>query len=509
MPRRPKVLVVGAGPTGLATALTLRDHGASVRVVERRPDAFRPSRAMVLHPRTLEMLRPARLTDALLERADLSPSAELHLGSRRVHVALADLALPDTAFPHLTMIRQMEVETMLADALLARGTEVERGTSLVDVVMDTDGEAVALLHSRGREERFACAYVVGCDGPSSTVRTSAGIGWEGAPYHEEVVLADVELAGDLTPGVLHAVPARDGLVFAFFLGEQAPWRLLATRPRTGGHAAFGQPGEPVDEADLERLVEHLGASLGRVAWSARVPLQHRLADSYRRGRLFLAGDAAHVHSPAAAQGMNTGIQDGVNLGWKLALALGSDHKLPALLDSYEAERRQVARLVLAMTHAVFFAEASTNPLAGLFRERVVPFLAPVLPALLRQQRLLAPGIRVLGGLPVRHRSSPLSLVPSSRGRWHAGDRLPDAPVTSGGDRVRLHDLTATPHVHVLLDAGAPVAAHVLSGPHVAVHRLDQPGRGATVVRPDGFVGLSTGVADEAELGAWLDLVGAR
>jgi len=343
------------------------------------------------------------------------------------------------------------------------------------------------------------------------VRAAAGIGWSGAPYHEEVLLADVELDGNLTPGVLHAVPARGGLVFAFFLGEQAPWRLLATRAADGAGTAYGRPGEAVDEQDLHDLLAASGldATLRRVAWSARVPLQHRLADSFRTGRLFLAGDAAHAHSPAAAQGMNTGIQDGLNLGWKLAFATRAREERIELLDSYERERRAVARLVLALTHAVFFAEASTHPLAQVLRAQVVPRAAPLVPTVLRQQWLVTAALRVLSGTWVHHRSSPISLEGPTRQGPRAGDRLPDARVESDGEPADLHELLARPGVAVLLSRDAPVVARTLVGAHVTVLRLDRPGRGVSVIRPDGFVGFTSGLADEAEVGSWLDLVGAR
>src|SRR6478736_3736295 len=374
------VLVVGAGTSGLSLALQAHDHGAHVRVVEGRPEEFRPSRAMVMHPRTLEVLRPLGVTDGLLERADISPAVELHLGRRVVPVRVSDLDMPDTAFPHLTLIRQADVEAVLAAALAERGVEVERGTELVDGSTTPD-RARATLHRDGAVEEVDCHHLAGCDGPASTVRGAAGIGWGGAPYAQEVVLADVELDGDVTPGLAHVVAGRRGLVFLFNIGERA----------TAG----------------------LPATITHVAWSARVRLQHRLATAMRRDRLYLVGDAAHAHSPAAAQGMNTGIQDATNLGWKLALAARAERQhgvgTQTLLDSYERERWPVARLVLAATHATFWAEAGTDPLAGLARSRLAPLGAPLIPVLLRQRRLVAEGVRLLSGFRVSYRSSPLSL----------------------------------------------------------------------------------------------------
>jgi 2-polyprenyl-6-methoxyphenol hydroxylase-like FAD-dependent oxidoreductase len=510
---RPDVLVVGAGPTGLTAALQVHDHGASVRVVERRPEAFRPSRAMIMHPRALESLRPLGVTEELVDRGDVSPKARLHLGRKVVAAQLADVALPDTAFPHLTLLRQMDAEEVLAQALVKRGVQVERGTELVGLAPGPDGEPVrAALRSESGPEEVTCRFVAGCDGPASTVRGLARIGWHGGAYREEVVLADVELEGDLEPDVLHVVAGREGLVFVFALGEGASWRVLATRPSHDEHSAFGQPGHEVPASDVQGLLDAAGldAAVTEMRWSAQVRLQHRLADAFRRGPLFLAGDAAHAHSPAAAQGMNTGILDAVNLGWKLAFA-SADGTNARLLASYGQERRPVARQVLALTHLVFFAEASTNPLPAFLRGHLVPLAAPVLPLLLGQPRLMAEVVRVLSQRWVRYRHSPLSVEGTPRGgsRTRPGDRLPDQSVAYAGGTARLHDLTARPGVHVLLERDARDLDAALLGPHVTVHRLGTPGRGLVAVRPDGHVGFRCGEADPAQLGAWLDLAGAR
>lgn len=507
------LLVVGAGPTGLTTALQAHAHGASVRVVERRTDPFRPSRAMILHPRTLESLRPLGVADDLLDRGDTAPSAELHLGRHTVRAQLAELNMPETAFPHLTMLRQMDVEEVLAQALEKRGVPVERGTELVDAASEVE-VARAVLHTDGHAEEVTARFVAGCDGPASTVRGIAGVGWRGGPYREEVVLADLEMEG-LTPGRLHVVAGKEGLVFVFALGEGATWRLLATRPRRDSDVPFGQPGEEVPASDVRALVENagLGARVTDVTWSAAVRLQHRLADAFRADRLFLAGDAAHAHSPAAAQGMNTGILDGVNLGWKLAFAAAHADRAPGeLLASYEQERRPVARQVLALTHLVFFAEASTNPLPAFLRGTLVPLAAPAMPLMLKQRWLLAQVVRVLSQGWVRYRHSALSVdgTPALSGWPRPGDRLPDRQIEYDGHAGRLHDLTARPGVHVLLERDADLLDVRLLGDRVTVHRLeDRPGRGVVAVRPDGHVGFRCGEADPAQLGAWLDLIAAR
>ena len=505
------ILIAGAGPAGLALALQAHAHGGAVRVIERRTEAFRPSRALILHPRTLEMLRPLGVTPALLARADIAPAAVLHLGRRAVRVRVADLALPDTPFAHLSLIRQNDVELILAQALAARGVDVERGTELVGVHEEQRGVR-AVLRCDGHVTETRSSYVVGCDGPASVVRSAAGIGWPGHPYPVEVVLADAELDGDLADDGTHVVAGRRGLVFAFPLGERATWRLLATRPAGPGHMPFGQPGPPVPASELQALLDdaHLAARITDLAWSSRIRIQHRVARQFRRGRLFLAGDAAHAYSPATGQGMNAAIQDAANLGWKLAFAAGRPGKAQ-LLDSYDAERRPVAVQVLGMTHLVFWAEAAIGPIPALLRGTLAPCAAPFLPVLMRRRRVVAGGVRVLSQLHVSYRGSPLSAeaTPRAPGGPHAGDRIPDMTVTVGGRGIRLHELLAQPGIHVLLDRDADVLGALPLSPLVHLHRItSNPGRGLIAVRPDGHIGLRCQVASTNQLTAWLDLVSA-
>jgi 2-polyprenyl-6-methoxyphenol hydroxylase-like FAD-dependent oxidoreductase len=505
------VLVVGAGPTGLALALQAHDHGARVAVLERRPDRWRPSRALIMHPRTLEVLRPLGVTQALLARGDTAPRVELHLGHHAVPVGLDRFDLDDTAFPHLVLVRQADVETVLAGALADRGVTVQRDATVCGV-RTAGREVIATFRRAGREEQTTARYLVGCDGTGSTIRRGAGIGWKGAPYRHDVLLADVELDGDLAPGVAHVVAGRGGLVFVFCLGEQATWRLLATTRATPSGAAAGQPGPPVPLGALQQLVDAAGlpATIRDVAWSARIHLEHRLASQYRRGNLLLAGDAAHTQSPAGGQGMNTGIQDAANLGWKLAFAA---HAPPGcdelLLQSYEDERRPVARAVLALTHTVFWAEAGTDPVASFVRGVIAPMSAPLLPFVLRRRRIVAEGVRVLSQLRWHYRRSALSVDAASR--WatgaRAGDRLPDEVVeVARRPAVRLQDLTACAGVHVLLHRDAPDPG-MRTTELLHVHRVTSwPGTGVLVVRPDGHVGYRSDRCVPGELRRWLQRI---
>ena len=502
------VLVVGAGPTGLALALQAHDHGARVTVLERRPDRWRPSRALIMHPRTLEVLRPLGVTEALLARGDTAPRVDLHLGHHVVPVQLDRFDLDGTAFPHLVLVRQADVEAVLAGALADRGVTVQQDTS-VSGVRTADGEVTATFRRAGQEGRATARYLVGCDGTSSAIRRGVGIGWEGAPYRHDVLLADVELDGDLAPEVSHVVAGRGGLVFLFRLGEQATWRLLATTRATDSTAPAGQPGPPVPLNDLQQLVDAAGlpATIMDLAWSARIHLEHRLASQYRRGNVLVAGDAAHTYSPAGGQGMNTGIQDAANLGWKLAFATHAPRGCDELLlQSYQDERRSVARAVLALTRTAFWAEAGTDPVASFVRGVMAPMSAPLVPFVLHRQRIVAEGVRVLSQLRWHYRRSALSLdvAPRCATGARAGDRLPDQVVEVGHrPAVRLHELTACAGVHVLLgrDAADP---EVRTTGLLHVHRVTSwPGAGALVVRPDGHVGYRSDRCVPGDLSRWL------
>lgn len=509
------VLVVGAGTTGLTAALQAHVGGARVRIVERRSELHRPSRAMMMHPRTLEVLRLLGVTGELLARGDRSPRAEVHLGSRVVSASIERLGLRSTAFPHLLLIRQADVETVLAGALAAREVEVELGVELLGLEQEGDA-VVALLRRPEGVEELRCRYVAACDGPASTARGVLDIPWRGGTYDREVVLADLELRGGLEEGVAHVVVGRRGLLFLFATGESAPWRMLATRRAHSHDLPFGQLGAPVPAVVLQRMIDEAGllARIERVAWSAQVQLHHRIASRFRAGHVFLAGDAAHTHSPAGGQGMNAGMQDAVNLGWKLAFAAraaarGRDAE--TLLASYERERRPVDRSVLRLTHALFWAESGLGPLPTLGRGVLAPLVSPALPILMRQRWILAAGLRLLSQLAVRYRRSPLSVGGAAGGprALRAGGRLPDGVVLCRGHRRRIHQVIARPGIHVLLQRDAAELDRRELGALVHVHRITNwRGRGVIAVRPDGYIGFRSGVVDGDRLREWLTLVAA-
>ena len=509
MARAPDVLIAGAGPTGLALALQAHTHGARVRIVERRPDPFRRSRAAMVHIRTLEVLRPLGVVDALLERAAADPGFTLHGGHRTAHLGLGRIAIADTPYPHLTLLRQADVESVLGEALAERGIPIERGTEVVDLADPADPRVT--LRAAGGSVTTQCGFLAGCDGVDSIVRSLAGIGWSGGSYSREIVLADLDIAG-LDPDSSHVAVGPAGMVFAFRLGEGASWRLLATRPAGstagGGHASTGATGAvsvPVRELAALLTAAEMPGQITDVAWSAAIRLRYGRADAYRRGQVFLAGDAAHVHSPAGGQGMNTGIQDAINLGWKLAYSPRS-RRSDDLLDSYEVERRGIARIGQVLTDALFWAESATDPAAAAVR-RMVAWCGPTLaPAALSMRPLVAELMRIVSQLWISYRGGPMVVLPAVRqlNQVRAGDRLPDAAIETTCGPARLHDLLAEPGFHLLLDRDAEEPSSV--GASVHLHRLTTPGTGVITVRPDGYAGLVA--AGRADVEHWLAAVGA-
>jgi hypothetical protein len=384
---------------------------------------------------------------------------------------------------------------------------------------DPDGVTCTLRHGGGRTERVHSRYLVGCDGAHSTVRRQAGIAFSGGAYPQTFALADLEVDGGLVGDTAYAFLGQVGLVFFFPLGRPASWRLLGMHPTLQGR---GEPERPSLE-ELQALADAFPGGRLRLrdpVWRTYFRLQHRHATRYQTGRVFVAGDAAHVHSPAGAQGMNTGIQDAWNLGWKLALVCRglADQ---ALLDSYDAERRPVGRFVVRFTDRAFAVATSTNPILRAIRTRLVPRM---LPLALRFERALAYGFRTISqlGISYRHSLAVQEGQPALRRGPRAGDRLPDSRIARDGQVGWLGEELAAPRFHLLLcgrlddwDANQLAAMRRRHPDTLAVHHLARdPVPGALhdvdgqafarlgvddtahyLIRPDGHVGYRAAGTD--------------
>ncbi|HSL69029.1 MAG TPA: FAD-dependent monooxygenase [Longimicrobiales bacterium] len=546
----PAVLIVGAGPTGLALAAQLQSFGVRFRIIDRAVDRARESRALAVQARTLELLQSVGLGDALVARGNPSARVRLHLGNRRsAAVELGGFRAADTRFPFILFVSQAETEALLGAHLESRGASIERGVELADFTPDADGVRALLRHGDGEEERVRASYLVGCDGAHSTVRKRVDIAFEGDAYLQDFMLGDVEAAAvagvDLEPQTLHSFAGRAGVAMFFPLGHPATWRVIAmsgTAPRPRHVQASPEDKLETDELSLVELQAVVdGATGGGIrlhdpAWLTHFRLHHRQAERYRAGRVFLAGDAGHIHSPVGAQGMNTGIQDAWNLGWKLALVV-ADAANPRLLDTYEAERWPVGRALLRYTDrifGIFTRSISSSAIAAWLRRSIV---ARVLPRVLRMERLRAFGFRFVAEFSIRYRNSPAVTegTPRLRAGPRAGDRLPDAELTLNDERTTLQRALAAPGLHLLLcgpledwtahqDAVAALTNRCATS--IAVHHLTRTlargalvdatgsvferlgirGHGVYLVRPDGYIAYRCAGTDlrglEHYLGRW-------
>jgi 2-polyprenyl-6-methoxyphenol hydroxylase-like FAD-dependent oxidoreductase len=330
------VLVIGAGPSGLTLAASLVNKGVATTVVDAQAAGANTSRAAVVNARTLEVLDDLDVSRRLVKEGVQAPRFTIRDG-RRLLIPVDFSVLP-TEYAYSLMVPQATTERLLLDRLTELGGTVIRPKTLASVRQDANGATATFDDG----DVITARYVVGADGIHSTVREQAGIGFEGGVYQESFTLADVRLGGEVPTDEVILFWAKAGLTVVAPL-PGGIFRIVAPVPDA--------PEEPSAEF-IQQLLDERGLGAGRmvvtdVIWGSRFRIHHRVADTYRAGRLLLAGDAAHVHSPAGGQGMNLGIQDGVALADALAAVLGGAPE--SVLDDYSAARRPIAQQVVEMT----------------------------------------------------------------------------------------------------------------------------------------------------------------
>ncbi|WCD90453.1 Pentachlorophenol 4-monooxygenase [Streptomyces xanthophaeus] len=539
------VLVVGAGPVGLTAAVELRRHGVSCRIVDRLPARLPFAKAVGIQPRTLELWDRMGLVRAALDAA--VPMRGQLLYTNGTEQARFELALPPEVPYGFAALPQYETERILDEFLTSRyGTAVERGTELVSFVQDAEGVTSVLRTPSGAQEEVRTRYLVGCDGAHSIVRKGLGLSYEGGAFPEEYMLADVEVDWDLPHGyavrsvhrdasgtvddVLVCIPLpgraryRMSMLVPPGLSAQAVPDAQAPDAAPSDGIAHGlqsgrAPGLPEIQAVLDRLSPRTTTASG-LRWASVFRISHRIVNRYAVDRVFVAGDAAHIHPPTGAQGMNTGIQDAWNLAWKLALAVDGSAR-PGLLPSYDAERRPVGEEVVGRTvrHAEQGVQADPEDTGTL---------------MLREAQLL-----------VGYRGSPVVDPPGEGPGPRPGDRAPDCTGLTGQIEthpLRLYDLLRdTGHVLLLygtgegdarwieelartareasggrmgtclvlapgapLWTGTPAAHRDTAGQFARLYAADRPT--AFAVRPDGYLGARISPPDPQALAAHLAAV---
>jgi 2-polyprenyl-6-methoxyphenol hydroxylase-like FAD-dependent oxidoreductase len=500
----PDVLIVGAGPTGLVLALWLTRLGVRVRIVDKTAEPGATSRALAVQARTLELYRQVGLADAVVDAGRKAVAVNLWVAGRQVgHVAFGDMGQGLSPYPYALIYPQDEHELLLIDRLTALGVKVERRTELVEFEDDAGRVVARLKHADGTHETCEAAYLAGCDGAHSRVREGLGIGFRGGTYDHLFYVADVEARGAVMNGELHAALDTTDFLVVFPLKRDGHARLIGTV-----REEMEPPHEQLSWGDVsKRVIEWIGIDVARVNWFSTYRVYHRVADRFRAGRAFLAGDAAHIHSPVGGQGMNTGIGDAVNLAWKLAaVAQGQAHA--ALLDSYEPERLAFARRLVASTDRAFTAVTSRGAVARRVRLNLVPLLLPPLFELAAVRRLM---FRTISQTAVHYRGSCLSV--GKAGAVHGGDRLPWLPPESAGGEDNFAPLASVEWQAHVYGTVAPEVIAICSARGLPLHvfawrptvaRAGLMRNAVYLVRPDGYVALAEPQGSAAKLKAYLD-----
>ncbi len=476
-----KVLIVGAGPVGLTMAIELTRFGVPVEIVERAPQRTDKSKALVVWSRTLELLERQPGGSTVFDAAGFRVNAVSMVSGDKIigHVSMDSIG---SAYPYALMLPQADTEKLLEERLESLGVKVDRATEVVSLSMRGDGADAILRGPDGQQRQTSAAWVVGCDGAHSLVRHTVNASFSGKTMDSDWVLADVHMRGYPVPDTEATVYWHQDGAFVIFPISPGRYRLLADTPPSGSE----HPPAPTLE-QVQAIIDRRGPP-GMKAfdpiWLAGFRINGRKVAGYRWGRAFLCGDAAHVHSPAGGQGMNTGMQDAFNLAWKLALVVkgkGTD----ALLDSYSPERSEVGEMVLKNADRLTAIATTHNPVARVVRDVV--------------------GHLMLGLAPVEHK------VAETMSEVSIG--YPKSPVNAGsasglagpapGERVisdRPFGAGAEP-LFALMAADGAATQLLRKFPGVLEPSLRTPpdSKGIWLVRPDGYVAAVAKLGEAAIL----------
>ena len=489
MGANPTVFIAGAGPVGLTLANELSRHGVPIRIVDKAPQRTDKSKALVLWSRTLELFDDAGYVGPFLAAGMRGNGAQISTGKEVV--ARVSLDSIDSRYPFALMIPQSETERVLEEQLAAHGVTVDRQVELTGFAEKGDKVEASIRKADGSTETVTADWLIGCDGAHSVVRHGLGFTFEGSTLQSEWSLGDGQLEGLEPKDRIHIFWHREGILAFFPMGGDR-WRVIADlgEAKDGNH--FADP----TLAEMQALIAQRGSpgiTLSDPHWLAAFRINERKVKNYRRDRIFLAGDAAHIHSPAGGQGMNTGMQDAFNLAWKLKMVIAGAAR-PSLLDSYSIERSAVGDKVLRNAGRLTEAAILRNPIAQGLRNAVVKF-ATGFPAL---QHAIA------DQLAETNIAYPVSPLTAKNGHAVNGPK----PGMRWPDR---------------LPAGAGGRSFAALGPKEAVTALaqkfpqlvtavsaDDPAHASALrlIRPDGYVAFVGAAADRAHAEAYLAEIAA-
>ncbi|KAL4786454.1 FAD binding domain-containing protein [Aspergillus varians] len=494
----PDVLIIGAGPSGLVTALWLVKQGISIRIIDKAKADVSTSRALAIQARTLELYRQLDIAEDVVSNGHKVTATNVWSeGAHRGRIPIGDIGTGLTPYPFIHIYSQDQHERLLEDRLNSFGVQVERNRELIDFT-ENDSSITAQLMATGTEgkhpnasgdddvEICEAAFIVGCDGARSTVRHASGIEYDGATYSHIFFVADIEGSGPSINGEAHVTFNQSEFMLLFPYDDNSRARISGAiddeTAEKGTNISF--------EDVAPRMVETLKLQIDKLNWFSTYRSHHRLASAFRKGKAFLVGDAAHIHSPVGGQGMNTGIGDAINLAWKLAAVIKGSAGL-SLLDSYETERRAFANQLVSTTDKGFNSVISQSFFARTLRTWVVPFVAPLLASFDYVRHNV---FQKVSQIMLDYRHSSLSA--GTAGYVHGGDRMPWAPV---GDVDNFESLKAiTWQVHVYGEP-KPELTQWCQTKNIPLHTFPWDGKyqaagletdAAYLIRPDTYVAVA-------------------
>lgn len=500
---RSDVLIVGAGPTGLVLALWLTKQDVKVRIIDKSHGPGETSRAMAVQARTLELYRQLDMADAVAAAGNKTFNMNMWArGKLKASVVLNDAGQDVTPYPFTLVYPQDRHERFLIERLLALGVSVERETELVSFEDKGDHVVAVLKHKDGQEETCEASYLAGCDGARSPVRHGIGSSFEGGTYPQIFYVADVELSGVNPAEQAHI--ALDKADFVLVMAyDKNQYRMIGT---IRGEAAEHPESLNIEDVAGDAL-GNLHITIDKVNWFSTYRVHHRVTDHFSKGRVFLLGDAAHVHSPAGGQGMNTGIADAINLAWKLAAVL-KGQAIDKLLDSYDIERRTFAKTLVETTDRLFTFATAQGDFAGFVRTRIAPLM---MGAIYRIENVREFMFRVISQTTLNYHESPLSV--GKAGNVQGGDRLPWVSVAGEDNYEPLAHIGW--QVHVYGEAKPDLKAWCEQH-HIALHvfawRPEHQKAGfakdaAYLLRPDTYVAIADPQGSANELARYLTTTG--
>ncbi len=489
--RDEEVLIVGAGPTGLSMAIELKRLGVPFRLVEKSLQGAQYSQALVVQARTLEQFERYGIAETAVKRGRPLKHASM-ISEGRTIISFSLDKIPGH-YPFVLFLPQNETEGLLIEHLESLGSRIERGIELVSIKEKDNGAEVQLREADGKAENATAKWVVGCDGAHSAVREGLKIPFSGAKVGLNFFLGDLELEGpDLLGDELRIYVHRGDIVFIARLKEKL-FRVIAA---LHSEQDATQDDRQLKLSDFQEPMDRAGIRLRatEASWMTPFRVSDRRAEHIRQGHIFLAGDASHIHSPVAGQGMNTGIQDAANLAWKIAAVRnGADQ---SLLQSYEEERGKVSEELLNNTSRVLKVVTTRNVLLEKLRDALVHTVTQI-PYV--QDQIVG----FVSETAIGYRDSSAVMDFHNLGSVHAGDRMPNPELVWKGRRMRLLDsLSSARALLVGLDVEEPLRQQALlpNADYLFLNSNDLEagkeemtellgGGGVVFVRPDGYVGF--------------------